>query len=118
MDEQLQVKETILKMERLLLADETRLSTDAFSNLLTDDFLEHGSSGRSVTKKDLIADGLGSVQLDIKDFNVRVLSEDTVLATFRTYDTTSGHEHLRSSIWRYQPGGWRMLFHQGTPAET
>lgn len=117
MDEQLQVKETILQLERSLLEDDTRLSTDAVGNLLTEDFLEHGSSGQSFRKIDIVTNGLDSVDLDIRDFDVRILSEDTVLATFRTCDAASGREQLRSSIWRYQPGGWRMLFHQGTPAE-
>ncbi|MFS0559865.1 DUF4440 domain-containing protein [Terribacillus sp. 179-K 1B1 HS] len=117
MDEQLQVKETILRLEKSLLEEETRTSIAAVSNLLTDDFLEHGSSGRSISKAEIVTNGLDAVDLDIRDFDVRILSEDTVLATFRTCDEASGQEHLRSSIWRYQPGGWRMLFHQGTPAK-
>ncbi|MFP7492417.1 DUF4440 domain-containing protein [Terribacillus saccharophilus] len=112
MDEQLQVKETILQLEKSLLADETRLSAD----LLTDDFLGHGSSGRSSSKADVVTNGWDTAGLDIREFDIRILSEDTVLATFRTADAASGQEQLRSSVWRYQPGGWRMLFHQGTPA--
>ncbi|MFP7171103.1 DUF4440 domain-containing protein [Terribacillus sp. 7520-G] len=117
MDEQLQVKETILQLEKSLLEDETRSSMDTVGNLLTEDFLEHGTSGRSFSKADIIANGLETVDLDIRDFDVRILSEDTVLATFRTCDEASGQQQLRSSIWRYQPGGWRLLFHQGTPVE-
>ena len=49
---------------------------------------------------------------EVRDFEVRPLSGDIMLVTYR-----SGRADmfaLRSSIWRLRGGKWRMTFHQGT----
>ena len=50
--------------------------------------------------------------VEISDFAVRRLGADLVLATYRVASPAS----LRASLWRLTDEGWRILFHQGTPA--
>ena len=102
----------IRKLEDQLLDPAVRASADALDRLVSNDFVEFGSSGRVYTKQDVIAQMLGapSVTVSLTDFNVLALSPDVALATYRTPGS------LRSSIWRCEGDNWRIVFHQGTPA--
>jgi hypothetical protein len=114
-------------LEEQLLQPETRRSAAKTSDLLADDFVEFGSSGRIFDKSKII-DALRqerqsySVQPYITDFSVRWLCTDTVLATYRLVvcDSAKTMERhtLRSSIWKSVDGKWQMIFHQGTPTRT
>jgi hypothetical protein len=46
------------------------------------------------------------------DMAGRVLPDGLVLLTYRS--TTAQRSALRSSLWRRETSGWRVLFHQGT----
>lgn len=53
------------------------------------------------------------------DFQVKLLSPDVVLTTYRVVKLSekrseTGHS-LRSSIWKSIDKRWQMVFHQGTP---
>lgn len=116
MDEAL-LSEHICGLEEKLLNPEVRTSPEQLSLLLADDFFEYGSSGRVWHKKDMMGEeGAGMVQLTLSEFALHPLSEEAVLATYRTFNTGNGRYTLRSSIWRYREGRWQMFFHQGTPA--
>ncbi|KWX72903.1 RNAse H [Paenibacillus riograndensis] len=111
------LSEHICELEELLLTTEVRTSPEQLSLLLADDFFEYGSSGRVWYKKDMMGEeGAGMVELTLKEFALHPLSEDAVLATYKTLNAKNGRYTLRSSIWRYREGRWQMLFHQGTPA--
>jgi glyoxylase I family protein len=92
-------------------------------DLLTDDFLEFGQSGR-VWTRETIAPLLGSspdgsagaaapeggaAAPELEAFEVTRLGEGVALVTYRAHGTN------RSSIWVRRDGRWRMRFHQGTP---
>ncbi len=78
--------------------------------LLHDDFIEFGSTGR-VYNKEILIEMLRSEQpstVSIREFTVRQLPPSSP-----TYPQ-SGQEARRSSVWVRQDGVWRMVFHQGT----
>ena len=115
--------ETIRELELRLLDPKTRMSRALASSLIAEDFVEFGSSGR-VYDKASVLDALAidaSVSPDVRNFEVKSLSPDIVLATFRTVRLGSSGEvipqTLRSSVWRWAHGRWELVFHQGTRAE-
>lgn len=109
------------RLEQTLLDAAVRRDGDRLRQLLADDFLEFGSSGRIFTRKsiiDLLATELNFHPPNIEDFQCNWLSEKVALVTYRTVriDAKSGERlsSLRSSIWTRHEGEWRMRFHQGT----
>jgi hypothetical protein len=108
------IEDEILSLERALLTREVRASATRLDNLLSDDFREFGSSGLIFTKEQIIPLLLEnpSIQAEILDFQVRVLTPQAVHATYRAAGS------LRSSLWIRDADRWRMLFHQGTRLAT
>lgn len=105
------------ELETSLHRRSVRNSPQAVSALLDSDFIEFGKSGRVYDRQTTIqllhADD-SELLPEVRDFQVRPLSPDVVLVTYR-----SGRGDvfaLRSSIWRLRGGTWRMTFHQGTAA--
>jgi len=98
-----------------MLDPEVRADPTKVRELLHDEFLEFGSTGRVYNKKillDMLRHERPSTVV-IRDFTVRQLASDTALVTYRTVGQ-SGQEARRSSVWVRQDGVWRMTFHQGT----
>lgn len=101
--------------EMELLDPEVRSDPSRIRELLHDDFLEFGSTGRVYNKRVVLDMLKGERRNDviIRDFAVRQLAADTALVTYRTVGE-SGQEARRSSVWLRTDGTWRMAFHQGT----
>jgi ribonuclease HI len=79
--------------------------------LLARDFVEFGASGR-VWTRDSILDLLATeayVPVPMEDFACAVLGEGVALVTYRARGC------LRSSVWVWEDGAWKVRFHQGTP---
>ncbi len=121
MEKKSSVTEQLYRLEKRLLQPEVRKSTDELANLLADDFIEFGSSGRIFDKQQVVA-GLPHapiIHMTLKDFQAKSLSPDVVLTTFRVVKQnearTEMDHSLRSSIWKFIDGRWQMVFHQGTP---
>jgi hypothetical protein len=123
---ELETADLLRGLEERLLQPEIRRSVAQIGDLLADEFVEFGSSGRAFDKSKIIerlAQELQATppQRSITDFSVRWLAPDTVLATYRLvvgHDATDDERHtLRSSIWKLIDDKWQMIFHQGTPAE-
>jgi hypothetical protein len=114
------------RLEEQLLKPEIRHSPDQVGDLLSDDFVEFGSSGGVFNKQQVIealeregpADP--TIRLSLADFIARGLASDVVLVTYRTIQEggpgTRQDSRLRSSIWKLIEGRWQMVFHQGTPS--
>jgi hypothetical protein len=107
----------IRQLEERLLLPEVRMSADQVGDLLSDDFMEFGASGRIYNKKQIIdllqhEQGRGG-QRSVKDFLARELAANVVLVTYRIVESRT----IRSSIWKLTNGGWQMEFHQGTRSE-
>ncbi|EGW38663.1 DUF4440 domain-containing protein [Desulfosporosinus sp. OT] len=112
--------EQIYNLEDRLLQPEIRRSREEISMLLADDFVEFGVSGRTFAKLQVVEELPHSpaVPVIIEDFQVKVLSPDVVLATYRAVKPNESREEmrnsLRSSIWKFFDGRWQIFFHQGT----
>lgn len=113
-------------LEERLLQPEIRRSAAKIGDLLADEFVEFGSSGRVFDKSQIIERLPQECQAippqwSITDFSVRWLAPDAVLATYRLvvcHDAADDERHtLRSSIWKLINDKWQMIFHQGTPTE-
>jgi hypothetical protein len=108
------LQDDIRELEDQLVTPAVRASPEALDRLVSDQFVEFGSSGRIYTKRDVIAQMLGApnVTVGVTDFRVLAVSQDVALATYRTGGS------LRSSVWRREGDYWRIVFHQGTPVVT
>jgi len=115
------IAEIIRTYEEKLLHASIRNPMQDIPELLADEFIEYGSSGRIFDKKQVI-EGLQSrepVVIFLSDFEVRSLGSEVILATYHA----EKHEpdgrkiySLRSSIWKQAEGRWQIIFHQGTPS--
>jgi hypothetical protein len=108
-----------LEGECALLTAQVRASTTALDALLADDFFEIAATGASFGKNDVLArlpDETG-VRFEADGMVERHLGEGVALVTYRAVVERDGvrQSSLRSSLWRREAAGWRMLFHQGTP---
>ena len=100
-----------------------RSSRARLEALLHPDFREVGRSGRPYTRETVIEHlAAQSAPPDVvaSDHELVVLAPDVALLTYRSAhrepDGTLTLAALRSSVWRRDGPGWRLLYHQGTPA--
>lgn len=112
----------LLKQESSLLDPAVRRDCDRVRELLAEDFVEFGSSGRIWTREQII-DSLASEShspLALEDFRCRAIAPRVALVTYRSVrtdaETGTRAASNRSSIWIENEGRWRIRFHQGTPA--
>jgi len=116
-----EVKSVILSLERELTDPKVRADAIRVSEILTEDFVEFGSSGGvyKYKKGDTFIDTDGRIYIGAEDIDIKVLSENVILATY--IGSMSVNDSVRytnrSSIWKLVNGNWRMVFHQGTPIE-
>jgi hypothetical protein len=110
------------RLERLHLDPAVRSSAAELNELLADDFLEIGASGRLFDKADVLASLPQDPALDacLTDLVVRQLAPDVALATYRIRSRSAeGDRHsLRSSLWVRRSSRWQLRFHQGTPVRS
>lgn len=112
--------EELRRLEELLLEPETRRSEQRVGELLADDFIEIGSSGRVYDRSEVLAQLRSEppTARRLLDFRARELAPGVALATYRSIrgGAAEAEAHsLRCSIWARRDGRWRLLFHQGTP---
>lgn len=122
MEIQSELTEQLYQLEKRLLQPEVRRSVSELANLLADDFVEFGSSGRVFSKQQVV-EGLPhspTLQMAILNFQAKPLAPDVVLTTFylikQNETRVEMRYSLRSSIWKFIDGRWQMVFHQGTPS--
>jgi hypothetical protein len=106
--------------EEAMLDPAVRGNRTRVAELLAEDFVEFGSTGRVWTRDEILDLLAGEIPAPIylMDFECVLLAEDVALVTYRAVRTDAGAatqiSSLRSSIWIKEPGGWRLRFHQGT----
>jgi hypothetical protein len=105
-------------LEKLLLEPGVRKSLKVLSNILADDFVEYGSSGKVYSKKEIINELQSETvqKLKLTDFKLRELGENHFLVTYKAVKENCGQKHysLRCSIWIKVKDEYQMIFHQGT----
>ncbi len=119
MEDQLELKKRILDLELQLLKPHIRQSPVEIDKLLCEGFFEFGSSGTVWCKEDSVGgQGLSVRDMTLTNFEINLLAEGVVLATYHVKDLTRDQNTLRSSIWKLDNGHWKMFFHQGTLTES
>ena len=116
--------EVLLALEQELLSPAVRRSAVRLDELLADEFVEFGSSGRIYDKHSimsLLTESNPTENFEIDNFRLVTNGKHEVLATYQC-EVRSGAGSLlrksnRSSLWTLRDGGWQMIFHQGTSAE-
>jgi len=106
--------EQIKSLELSLLNKNIRKNVDKLNNLIADDFIEFGSSGKVYTKSDVIQYLPNEIEenFEASNFNGVQLARDCILLTYLLYSKHG--KSLRSSIWKRYDGNWKIIFHQGT----
>ncbi|WP_017299147.1 DUF4440 domain-containing protein [Nodosilinea nodulosa] len=122
--DQVSLLSILRELECELHQPQCRGDRDRLGQLLAADFREFGRSGASYTRDDMLASlplETAAPQIHAQDFAVQELADSVVLLTYRSaHRSPSGelYRHTnRSSIWRLDSTGWRMVFHQGTPTD-
>ncbi|HAT7072934.1 TPA: GNAT family N-acetyltransferase [Legionella pneumophila] len=104
----------IYKLELSLLNQTIRQSKSKLNQLIADEFVEFGKSGK-VYKQHNILDSLPFEKtrtVSVLDFEVKELSQNVILAMYKAIENDA--VSLRSSIWKLYGDEWRIIFHQGT----
>ena len=115
------LKEIIFRLENRLLQPDVRKSVIQLNEMISEDFIEIGSSGQLYTKKDVLINLPSSPEIKfiMTDFRIVILSPNIIQSIFKTEKinqvTNKTTFSLRSSIWKNDDSKWRMIFHQGTP---
>lgn len=114
------LRKQIFELETRLQQGECRHSRSELERLLSEQFMEFGSTGtydRDTMINELLSEG--PLTFSMADFQVISLSANVALATYRATMITSDEEparhSLRSSVWKREGNYWQMIFHQGTP---
>ncbi|AEU36083.1 nuclear transport factor 2 family protein [Granulicella mallensis] len=115
----LPVLEELRRHEPIFHRPEFASDSAGFEQMMAPDYWEVGASGRRYSRDFILhtleqnppvdADAAG---WQTSDHQCRRLSPDTYLFTY----TLRQGERLtrRATIWRKSPGGWQILYHQGT----
>ncbi|MEE6450857.1 DUF4440 domain-containing protein [Gottfriedia acidiceleris] len=111
------LKEHLCTLEKKLLKPEIRTSQIELKKLLAEEFFEFGSSGRVLYKDDQLENGIEIVKMTLSDFEIHPLSNEITLVTYRIFNEIKKQHSIRSSIWKFKDGHWKMYFHQGTLTE-
>ncbi|MBO9826851.1 nuclear transport factor 2 family protein [Xanthomonas sp. A2111] len=115
------VQGALVALELELLEPAVRASSERVAELLDEAFVEFGASGRCFDKSAVLqalAAEAGDVRYRAFDIEVHSLAPDLAQVRYRSERNGGGEpprQALRSSLWQYRDGRWRMLFHQGTP---
>lgn len=113
---------TLQNLEQRLMQPTVRCDSTQLLNLLADDFVEFGSSGRVFDRAAIVAELAAEPPLrprTISNFRVVWSAQEAALVSYRSSGPAadgSGRERssLRSSLWIRESGRWRLRFHQGT----
>lgn len=110
------LKQEIYSLENALLQPQVRGSAEELHRLLAEDFIEFGKSGTVFNKERIVRElpKDSPINIIISDFEVKHLEGNILLATYKTTNIDNKTSALRSSIWRLEDKGWRIVFHQGT----
>lgn len=110
----------LCRLEESLWRAETRFDRDHMNEVLAPDFFEFGQSGRVYRREDTLDVPTQPINatLPLAKFAMRLIAADVALVTYVS-EVTYGEVRVvanRSSVWSRDAGGWRIRFHQGTPA--
>jgi len=106
----------VLQLERELQTADCRRDRTRLMALLAEDFEEVGSSGtqwdRASTLELLDTEISAGSVIEIHDLTGRIVGDGFVMTRWDSH--RSGRRARRTSLWRRDPAGWRLVHHQGT----
>jgi hypothetical protein len=106
----------VLKLERELQTAGCRRDRARVSALLAEDFIEVGASGRIWDRPSALellgAESEDDAVIEVRHLTGRVIGDGFVMAHWDS--DRGGRRARRTSLWRREPGGWRLVHHQGT----
>jgi hypothetical protein len=108
--------EQLVELEERLLGLGPACDMACVESLMTEEFVEFGSSGRMWTRATIL-DELARTparNFVLSGATCYIMSDTSALLTYRL--TLNDRRSLRSSLWVHRDGRWQMLFHQGTVA--
>ena len=108
----------VIDRELSLLSPPVRRSAQQVDELLDPDFREIGASGRLWTRAEVISALTSEPSTDEDRIRATEVAGEVVgpgIVQLIYVSDRDGRRTRRSSLWRRSAGGWRMLFHQGTP---
>jgi len=116
------LKNLLVDLESMLVNSESRKSGEVLNDLLHDEFLEVGSSGRQYNKQQTIQllNKESRSPMKARNFRFHRISDSVVLLTYTLEENTPdsiAHQSIRSSIWKIENEKWNLIFHQGTPVK-
>jgi len=113
------VLDELIRREPIFHRPEFGTTRADFEHMTAPDFWEVGASGRRYSRQqvlDTLEQRLRYPQLEeweTSNFHCKQLAPDVFLLTY-TLVQDHTRKTQRSTIWQNAPGGWKILFHQGT----
>ena len=113
--------QTIIDQELALLSPRGRCDAKLLDKLIHADFLEVGATGMSFGKTEVLTrlPKEKPPQVKVTDMQCRLLSEDLAQLNYRAcikpVNEVDKRYSLRTSLWKFEAGCWRVIYHQGTP---
>lgn len=111
------ISAAVVAAEQRLLDPAVRADATQVAELLHEDFVEFGASGRRWDRASIIEALSSEPALDLvraSQFETTSLASDVCLLTYGL--ESSDGASLRSSVWQLADERWQLRFHQGTPA--
>lgn len=112
------------RLERELHSPSARADFQRITDLLHVDFREFNRNGCDYTLADILdelAHEGGSLHVWSGDYALQYLTAESALLLYKSahieLDGSISSFSMRSSLWVRDGERWKMLFHQGTPAE-
>jgi len=101
--------------------NEIRHSGEMLNNLISDEFIEFGRSGKTFNKQEIISMLVNNdaPRFKLDNFQINNLSGDVLLVNYISFienENRQTEKSLRTSIWKLYGDKWKIIFHQGTPA--
>lgn len=112
------MRDVLLALEKAFFDKTLCHDTDRLQQLFSDNIIEFGESGAIYHKQAMVAalaDLTADKDIEILEFTVCAVGEDAYLVRYIARDRRRDRFSLRSSIWIGGGGGFKLLFHQGTP---
>lgn len=115
-DEPTSDSDDVIGLEQALLSDAVRGDKARVDLILHPEFTEVGASGRLWSRARMLA-SIAPFEnpVSFELVGTDQISTDAILVRWRS--RTRGAVVLRSSLWVRTSAGWKLRFHQGTPAE-
>jgi hypothetical protein len=113
------MSETLEKLETSLWLKENRFDHNYMDKLLHPDFFEFGRSGKIYSRQQCLSAEPQEIKINLplKNFNILPISKNVFQVTYISEVMYNELEIAhRSSIWVKTDQGWKLRFHQGTPA--